>query len=127
LSPDKAVGAMVAETNEMLVPYLEGTCSSSLEPAVVDAIRRVYDPEIPVSIFDLGLIYDLQINDEGEVRVIMTLTAPTCPVAEELPSWIQHSIAAVDGVTDVTMELVWEPFWKPEYMSEAARLELGLF
>ena len=117
---------MAAETSELLVPYLEGTCRSPLEPEVVDAIRRVYDPEIPVSIFDLGLIYDLQINSAGEVRVIMTLTAPTCPVAEELPSWIQHSIAAVDGVSSVTMELVWEPFWKPEYMTEAARLELGL-
>jgi len=117
---------MAVETNEMLVPYLEGTSPSALEPAVVDAIRRVYDPEIPVSVFDLGLIYDLQINVAGEVTVIMTLTAPTCPVAEELPSWIQHSIAAVDGVSSVTMELVWEPFWKPEYMTEAARLELGL-
>ena len=117
---------MVAETNEMLVPYLEGTCQSALEPAVVDAIRRVYDPEIPVSVFDLGLIYDLQINDVGEVTVVMTLTAPTCPVAEEMPGWIQRSIAAVDGVSSVTMELVWEPFWKPEYMTEAARLELGL-
>jgi metal-sulfur cluster biosynthetic enzyme len=68
----------------------------------------------------------LQINDAGEVTVIMTLTAPTCPVAEEMPGWIQHSIAAVDGVSSVTMELVWEPFWKPEYMTEAARLELGL-
>lgn len=117
---------MAAETNEMLVPYLEGTCPSALEPAVVEAIRRVFDPEIPVSVFDLGLIYSLQINDAGEVKVIMTLTAPTCPVAEEMPGWIQHSIAAVDGVSSVTMELVWEPFWKPEYMTEAARLELGL-
>ena len=117
---------IAAETTEMLVPYLEGTCPSSLESAVVDAMRRVYDPEIPVSVFDLGLIYDLQINDAGEVTVIMTLTAPTCPVAEEMPGWIQHSIAAVDGVSSVTMELVWEPFWKPEYMTEAARLELGL-
>jgi len=117
---------MAAETNEMLVPYLEGTCPSALEPAVVEAIRRVFDPEIPVSVFDLGLIYDLRINDAGEVTVIMTLTAPTCPVAEEMPGWIQHSIAAVDGVSSVTMELVWEPFWKPEYMTEAARLELGL-
>ncbi len=117
---------MAAETNEMLVPYLEGTCPSALEPAVVEAIRRVFDPEIPVSVFDLGLIYSLQINDAGEVTVIMTLTAPTCPVAEEMPGWIQHSIAAVDGVSSVTMELVWEPFWKPEYMTEAARLELGL-
>jgi FeS assembly SUF system protein len=117
---------MATDTNEMLVPYLEGTCRSSLEPAVVEAIRRVYDPEIPVSVFDLGLIYDVQINDAGEVTIIMTLTAPTCPVAEEMPGWIQHSIAAVDGVSRVTMELVWEPFWKPEYMTEAARLELGL-
>jgi len=112
--------------DEMLVPYLEGTCSSSLEPQVVEAIRSVYDPEIPVSVFDLGLIYDLQINDTGEVRIIMTLTAPTCPVAEELPGWVQRSVASIDGVSDVTIELVWEPFWKPEYMSEGARLELGL-
>ncbi len=122
----KTVGTVAAPENEMLVPYLEGTCTSSMEPAVVEAIRSVYDPEIPVSVFDLGLIYDLIIKESGDVTVIMTLTAPTCPVAEELPSWIQHAIAAVDGVGKVTMELVWEPFWKPEYMSEAARLELGL-
>jgi len=114
-------------TDEMLVPYLEGTCQSPLEPAVVEAIRSVYDPEIPVSVFDLGLTYDLQIKDDGAVIVIMTLTAPTCPVAEEMPAWIQRAISAIDGVTGVTMELVWEPFWKPEYMSEAARLELGLW
>ena len=117
---------MTADTTEMLVPYLEGSCPSALESAVVEAIRRVYDPEIPVSVFDLGLIYDIQIDAAGEVLVIMTLTAPTCPVAEEIPRWIQNSIAAVDGVSNVTMELVWEPFWKPEYMTEAARLELGL-
>ena len=122
----KTPGIVAVQANEMLVPYLEGTCTSALEPAVVEAIRSVYDPEIPVSVFDLGLIYDLIINCAGEVTVIMTLTAPTCPVAEELPGWIQHAIAAVDGVGKVTMELVWEPFWKPEYMSEAARLELGL-
>jgi FeS assembly SUF system protein len=118
---------MDAGADEMLVPYLEGTCPSQLEPAVVEAIRSVYDPEIPVSVFDLGLIYDLRIDDTGEVTVIMTLTAPTCPVAEELPSWIQRAIGALDGVTNVKMEIVWEPFWKPEYMSEAARLELGLW
>lgn len=115
------------ETDEMLVPYLEGSCRSPLEPKVVEAIRSVYDPEIPVSIFDLGLIYDLRIDEAGEVTIIMTLTAPTCPVAEELPGWIQRAIAAIDGVSNVTMKLVWEPFWKPEYMSEAARLELGLW
>ncbi len=116
----------MASADEMLVPYLEGTSPSSLEPEVVEAIRSVYDPEIPVSVFDLGLIYDLRISDAGDVTVIMTLTAPTCPVAEELPGWIQRAITAIDGVNNVTMEVVWEPFWKTEYMSEAARLELGL-
>ncbi len=124
---NEVVAIRDAATDEMLVPYLEGTCSSHLEPAVVEAIRSVYDPEIPVSVFDLGLIYDVRINEESEVTVIMTLTAPTCPVAEELPAWIQRAIAAIEGVTDVKMELVWEPFWKPEYMTEAARLELGLW
>ena len=114
-------------TDEMLVPYLEGSCPSPLEPAVVEAIRSVYDPEIPVSVFDLGLIYDLRISMDGQVTVVMTLTAPTCPVAEEIPVWIQRAVAAVDGVIDVKMDLVWEPFWKPEYMTEAARLELGLW
>ncbi len=116
-----------AEMDEMLVPYLEGNCPSPLEPEVVAAIRSVYDPEIPVSIFDLGLIYDLKIGDAGEVSIVMTLTAPTCPVAEEMPSWIQTAIEAIEGVSNVTVEVVWEPFWKLEYMSEAARLELGLF
>ncbi len=114
------------DTKDMLVPYLEGTSDSPLEPAIVDALRRVFDPEIPVSVFDLGLIYALKISDEGVVTVIMTLTTPTCPVAEEIPGWIQDAIGAVDGVKQVEIELVWEPFWKPEYMTEAARLELGL-
>jgi metal-sulfur cluster biosynthetic enzyme len=75
----------------------------------------------------MGLIYNIDIDDDGEVAIVMTLTAPTCPVAEALPEWIREAIARIDGVTKVTMEIVWEPFWKPEYMSEAARLELGLF
>jgi len=114
-------------TADMLVPYLEGTCNSPLEPAVVEALRGVYDPEIPVSIFDLGLIYNLEISDEGVVTIVMTLTSPTCPVAEEIPGWIREAIAAVTGVKKAEIRLVWEPFWKPEYMTEAARLELGLF
>ena len=112
---------------EMLVPYLEGKCSSPLEPAIVAALRAVYDPEIPVSLFDLGLIYDLEVSDDGLVKVVMTLTTPACPVAEEIPNWVRDAIAAVAGVNQVEIELVWEPFWKPEYMTEAARLELGLF
>lgn len=112
---------------DLLVPYLEGTADSPLEAQVVEALRGVYDPEIPVSVFDLGLIYDLRFSADGVVLVIMTLTAPSCPVAEEIPEWIKRSILLVEGVEEVEIDLTWEPFWKPEYMTEAARLELGLF
>ncbi len=111
---------------DLLVPYLDGTAGSPLEPQVVEALRSVFDPEIPVSVFDLGLIYDLRFLDNGVVLVIMTLTAPTCPVAEEIPEWIKRAIKLVEGVEEVEIDLTWEPFWKPEYMTEAARLELGL-
>ncbi len=111
---------------DLLVPYLEGTADSPLEPQVVEALRSVFDPEIPVSVFDLGLIYDLRFLADGVVLVIMTLTAPTCPVAEEIPEWIKRAIKLIDGVEDVEIDLTWEPFWRPEYMTEAARLELGL-
>ena len=120
---------MAAEINyeELLVPYLEGTADSLLEPQVIEELRTVFDPEIPVSIFDLGLIYDLRFYDDGEVLVIMTLTAPACPVADEIPEWIKTAILRVDGIEKVEIDLTWEPFWKPEYMTEAARLELGMF
>ena len=113
--------------DELLVPYLEGTAESAIEPEVVEALRSVFDPEIPVSVFDLGLIYDVRFSDDGVVLVIMTLTAPACPVADEIPEWIKTAIRKVDGVKDVEIDLTWEPFWKPEYMTEAARLELGMF
>ena len=112
---------------DLLVPYLEGNADSPLEPQVVEALRSVFDPEIPVSVFDLGLIYDLRFSEEGAVLVIMTLTAPTCPVAEEIPEWIKRAIKLVEGVEEVEIDLTWEPFWRPEYMTEAARLELGMF
>ena len=109
------------------VPYLVGTESSPLEPEIVEALRTVYDPEIPVSIFEMGLIYDLRIREDGRVKVVMTLTTPSCPVAEELPRMIRRALLAIDGVTEVSMELVWDPFWKPEYMTEESRLQLGLW
>ena len=109
------------------VPYLVGTEASHLESEIVDTLRTVYDPEIPVSIFELGLVYDLRISDEGAVRVVMTLTTPTCPVAEELPGWVERALNAIDGVTGVEIELVWDPFWKPEFMTEESRLQLGLW
>ena len=109
------------------VPYMPGTENSLLEPDIVEALRTVFDPEIPVNVFELGLIYDLKIDDTGQVKVVMTLTTPSCPVAEELPNWIKRAILSVEGVADVDIELVWEPFWKAEYMTEEARLQLGLW
>ena len=92
---------------------------------IVDGIRTVYDPEIPVNIFDLGLIYTVEINAESEVRVLMTLTAPGCPVAGEMPGWVAEAIEPLPGVKHVEVELVWEPPWGMDMMSDEARLELG--
>jgi FeS assembly SUF system protein len=97
-----------------------------LEARVIAALRKIYDPEIPVNIYDLGLIYDLLVGDGGEVFVRMTLTAPNCPVAEGFPGMVEEALWLVDGVNEVKVELVWEPPWSLENMSEAARLQLGL-
>jgi FeS assembly SUF system protein len=93
--------------------------------AVIDEISQVYDPEIPVNVFELGLIYDVRVSGEGVVEIDMTLTSPACPVAGTLPGEVEMRARNVEGVKDVHVELVWEPFWRPEFMSEAARLELG--
>ena len=95
--------------------------------AVVDAIGTVYDPEIPVNIFELGLIYKIDIGADGKVDIEMTVTAPACPVADILPGQVADAVRTVAGVTDVQVNLVWDPPWNPDLMSEAARLELGMF
>ena len=92
---------------------------------IVESIRTVYDPEITVNIFDLGLIYTVEINEESEVRVLMSLTAPGCPVAGEMPGWVAEAIEPLPGVKHVEVELVWEPPWGMDMMSDEARLELG--
>ncbi|MCE8510770.1 SUF system Fe-S cluster assembly protein [Ruegeria pomeroyi] len=92
---------------------------------VVEACRTVYDPEIPVNIFELGLIYTVEISGENEVRVIMTLTAPGCPVAGEMPGWVAAAVESVPGVKSVEVEMTWDPPWGMEMMSDEARLELG--
>jgi len=92
---------------------------------VVTACRSVYDPEIPVNIFDLGLVYTIDITDEADVNIAMTLTAPGCPVAGEMPGWVMDAVGAVPGVRHVDVELVWEPQWGMDMMSDEARLELG--
>jgi FeS assembly SUF system protein len=100
---------------------------SDLENGIVEALKSVFDPEIPVNIYELGLIYDVDIQAEGVVQVKMTLTSPGCPVAGSLPGEVKDKVAGVPGVTSVDVELVWDPSWNPSMMSEAARLELGMF
>lgn len=92
---------------------------------IVEACRTVYDPEIPVNIHDLGLIYTIDINDESDVKILMSLTAPGCPVAGEMPGWVADAVEPLAGVKSVDVELVWEPQWGMDMMSDEARLELG--
>jgi FeS assembly SUF system protein len=101
------------------------SAGGTLRERVEDVLRSVYDPEIPVSIYELGLVYDIDITDDGAVRIQMTLTAPSCPVAGVIPGEVEAKLRAVEGVTDAEVELVWDPPWDASRMSEAARLELG--
>ncbi|MEL6410740.1 MAG: SUF system Fe-S cluster assembly protein [Pseudomonadota bacterium] len=114
------------------VEQLEGTPlivpSSTDHPLyeqVVEACRSVYDPEIPVNIYDLGLIYTVLINDENAVHIVMSLTAPGCPVAGEMPGWVAEAIEPLPGIKQVDVDLTWEPPWGMDMMSDEARLELG--
>ena len=100
--------------------------TEKLRERVEDALRQVYDPEIPVNLFELGLIYGIDVSEEGAVQIRMTLTAPNCPAAGAMPGEVESRVAAVEGVKDVTVELVWDPPWDQSRMSEAAKLELGL-
>ncbi|MGB2200523.1 MAG: SUF system Fe-S cluster assembly protein [Pseudooceanicola atlanticus] len=101
------------------------TTDHPLYDTVVDACRTVYDPEIPVNIYDLGLIYTIDISQENEVKVIMTLTAPGCPVAGDMPGWVADAVEPLEGVKQVDVALTWEPPWGMDMMSDEARLELG--
>ena len=97
-----------------------------LEQSVLEALKRVYDPEIPVNIHDLGLIYSLEISPEGVAAVKMTLTAPGCPVAGSILADVERRVRAVEGISGATVELVWDPPWRPEMMSKLARVMLGM-
>ena len=99
---------------------------AALRERVLEALRTVFDPEIPVNIYELGLIYGVEVSEDGVVEVTMTLTAPNCPAAEALPVEVDDKIQALEGVTDTHVRLVWDPPWDQSRMSEAARLELGL-
>jgi len=100
--------------------------SGPVRDRVVEAIRTVKDPELPVNLYDLGLIYELEIRESGDVRLAMTLTTPNCPVAEQMPGMVERAVKSADGVGEVDVSLVWEPKWTPEMMSEAAQLEVEL-
>src|SRR5439155_14385366 len=97
---------------------------SDLQASVVDALKSIYDPEIPVDIYELGLIYDVAINEDGDAVITMTLTTPHCPVAESLPNEVELRVLSVPGIRDAVVNLVWDPPWDPSKMSDEARLEL---
>ena len=138
-APPKArVDGSVTETFERKRDYLEGFLAqkpqgvASGEPggalyeAVVEALKEIYDPEIPVNIYDLGLIYGVEVTDEGHAVVTMTLTTPHCPVAESMPAEVELRVGSVPGVGTADVNLVWDPPWDPQKMSDDAKLELGM-
>ena len=136
--PPKARVEDTRETFERKRDYLEGFLSQKPEPqppgepggalhdAVIEALKEIYDPEIPVNIYDLGLIYGVDVTDEGHVAVTMTLTTPHCPVAESMPGEVELRVGSVPGVGTAEVNLVWDPPWDPQKMSDEARLELGM-
>ena len=99
---------------------------SDIKNKVIEEIKKIYDPEIPVNIYELGLIYKVEVDGKNKVNVDMTLTSPNCPVAESLPKEVKENIMKVEGVSEVSLNLVWEPPWNKDKMSEAAKLELNL-
>ena len=105
--------------------YAQSLTMEDLKNAIIDQIKTVFDPEIPVNIYDLGLIYEINVDEKGQAEVIMTLTSPACPVAGSLPGEVEEVVMGVDGVQDAVVELVFDPPWDKEMMSEEAKFELG--
>jgi FeS assembly SUF system protein len=136
-APPKVRVESAAETLDRKKDYLEGflaqkpaavaggEAGGDLYEAVIAALKEIYDPEIPVNIYDLGLIYNVEIND-GQALVSMTLTTPNCPVAESMPGEVEMRVASVPGILDAEVVLVWDPAWSPANMTDEARLELGM-
>jgi len=119
---DYLAGFLSGETK----PTDEAFANEDLKQSVIDALKSVYDPEIPVDIYELGLIYDVDINEDGDAVITMTLTTPHCPVAESLPNEVELRVLSVPGIRDAVVNLVWTPPWDPSKMSDEARLELGM-
>ena len=126
---------MSAETSEKTVDIVETSSASSISPAelarlsddVIAALKTVYDPEIPADIFELGLGYKIDIEDDRMVKIVMTLTAPGCPVAGEMPGWVENAVGAVEGVSGVEVSMTFDPPWTPDRMSEEAQVAVGWY
>ena len=127
MSDETAVTVQEAKEAETTAEAPAAGAPDALRERIVEALKTVRDPEIPVNIYDLGLIYDLDIDETGKVAIKMTLTAPGCPVAGILPMQVEQAVRGVEGVSDVTVELVWDPPWTQDRISDEAKLELGLF
>ncbi len=115
------------EPMEPIEPMEQAQKTTSLEEQIQDAIKTCYDPEIPVNIYELGLIYKIDASPEGDVVIDMTLTSPACPAAGSLPPEVERKVAELPGVRSAKVNVVWEPVWTPEKMTEAAKLQLGMF
>ena len=122
--PDSSADGEGPATPTQIISAIE---NSAMEADIIEKLRTIYDPEIPVNIYDLGLIYRVEISPEKDVTVDMTLTAPGCPVAGTMPPQVQQAVASVEGIKSAKVNLVWEPAWTKDRMSEAAKLQLGLF
>jgi len=123
--PDPA--SVPAPTNETNVVVADAARTEALKPAILDAIRTVFDPGIPVNIMELGLVYDVWVDAAGVAGIRMTLTAPGCPAAQSLPVEVARKVKAVPGVADAKVDVVWDPPWTKDLMSDAAKLQLGLW
>mgnify|MGYP003702407559 CR=1 FL=1 len=118
--------ASTTEHHHQGAAFVERMDPEELREPIIEALRQVHDPEIPINIYDLGLIYKIDIKENGDVDVDMTLTAPACPVAGMMPLMVKDAVATVEGVGEVHVDLVWDPPWSQEHMSDEAKLQLGL-